>query len=52
MQLENELDLFPCRHARRFMEAIRDMADAYGIEVPYVACVAGKGDVDAATGSV
>ena len=52
LQLENELDLFPCRHARRYMEAIRDMADAYGIEVPYVACVAGKGDVDAATGSV
>lgn len=52
LQLENELDIFPCRHARRYMEAIRDMADAAGIEIPYVACVAGKGDVDAATGSV
>lgn len=52
LQLENELDLFPCRHAHRYMEAIRDMADHYAIEVPYVACVAGKGDVDAATGSV
>lgn len=52
LQLENELDLFPCRHAHRYMEAIRDITDTYGIEIPYVACVAGKGDVDAATGSV
>ena len=52
VQLENELDLFACRHANRYMRAIRDMADIYGIEVPYVACVAGRGDVDAATGSV
>lgn len=52
LQLENELDIFPCRHAHRYMEAIRDMADAHGIQVPYVACVASKGDVDAATGNV
>ena len=52
LQLENELDLFPCRHPRRYMEAIRDMADGFDIQVPYVACVAGKCDVDAATGSV
>lgn len=52
LQLENELDIFNCRHANRYMTAIRDMADEAGIGVPYVACVAGKGDVDAATGSV
>ena len=52
MQLENELDLFPCRHAHRYMEAIRNIADSFHFEIPYVACVAGKGDLDAATGMV
>ena len=52
LQLENELDLFPCRHAHRYMESIRNMVDRYDMIIPYVACVAGKGDVDAATGSV
>ena len=52
LQLENELDLYPCRHANRYMQAIRDLTDSFQLETPYVACVAGKGDVDAATGSV
>lgn len=38
LQLENELDSFPCIHPARYLEALAEMAARHQIEIPYVAC--------------
>lgn len=49
VQLENELDFFECKDRVGYMNALKSMADKYGIEVPCVAC-AGQGDIYGAGG--
>lgn len=49
VQLENELDFFPCDDPSGYMTALRDMALRHGIAVPLIAC-AGQGDLSRATG--
>lgn len=51
IQLENELDFYPCTDPAGYLTALRDMALAHDIEVPLIAC-AGQGDVPRATGRV
>ena len=51
VQLENELDFFDCVDRDGYLRALRDMAEAHGIEVPLVAC-AGQGDLAGAGGDV
>lgn len=51
VQIENELDFFPCRDRSGYMSRLLQIARGCGIEVPIIAC-AGRGDVEGATGNV
>lgn len=43
VQLDNELDFYPCSDPKGYISALRDMAVQHGISVPLIAC-AGQGD--------
>ncbi|MDR6550619.1 beta-galactosidase [Paenibacillus qinlingensis] len=49
VQLENELDFYPCTDPKGYISALRDMALAHGITVPLIAC-AGQGGLVEASG--
>jgi len=49
IQLENELDFYNCTDPLGYISALRDMADRYDFDVPYIAC-AGQGDLFRASG--
>lgn len=49
VQLENELDFYPCEDPKGYISALRDMALQSGIKVPLIAC-AGQGGLFQATG--
>ncbi|MFD0693069.1 beta-galactosidase [Paenibacillus sp. GCM10027628] len=49
VQLENELDFYPCTDPKGYISALRDMALQHGITVPLIAC-AGQGGLEAASG--
>ncbi|GGI43884.1 hypothetical protein GCM10008018_04350 [Paenibacillus marchantiophytorum] len=49
VQLDNELDFYPCSDPKGYISALRDMAIAHGISVPLIAC-AGQGGLYEACG--
>ncbi|CAH1227763.1 hypothetical protein PAECIP111891_06161 [Paenibacillus allorhizoplanae] len=49
VQLENELDFYPCEDPEGYISALRDLAIGHGIKVPLIAC-AGQGGLLQATG--
>jgi beta-galactosidase len=49
VQLENELDFYPCEDPNGYISALRDLAYQHGISVPLLAC-AGQGGLLQATG--
>ncbi|WP_171686482.1 beta-galactosidase [Paenibacillus planticolens] len=49
VQLENELDFYPCADPKGYISALRDMAVQHGISVPLLAC-AGQGGLQEASG--
>ncbi|WP_167357045.1 beta-galactosidase [Paenibacillus pectinilyticus] len=49
VQLENELDYYPCSDPQGYIAALREMAMEHGIGVPLIAC-AGQGGLLEATG--
>ena len=49
VQLENELDFYPCSDPKGYISALRDMAVQHGISVPLIAC-AGQGGLLEASG--
>lgn len=49
VQVENELDFFPCENPRAYMDALFWMMRRLGVDVPITACI-GQGDLDGATG--
>ncbi|MBD0378940.1 beta-galactosidase [Paenibacillus sedimenti] len=49
VQLENELDFYPCNDPKGYISALRDMALQHGVTVPLIAC-AGQGGLEAASG--
>lgn len=51
VQLENELDLFPCEHPRRFVGELARMADEHHFHIPYIACSGSQLDVEMAGGT-
>ncbi|MFC5447782.1 beta-galactosidase [Paenibacillus aestuarii] len=51
VQLENELDFYPCADPHGYISALRDMALQHGISVPLIAC-AGQGGLLEASGFV
>lgn len=50
IQLDNELDFYNCSDPTGYISALRDMANHYDFEVPYIAC-SGQGDLFKATGN-
>lgn len=51
LQIENELDFFPCDDPAGYLSALKAMLDEHGIDAPVIAC-AGQGDIERATGLV
>ncbi|MCK8489351.1 beta-galactosidase [Paenibacillus sp. MBLB2552] len=49
VQLDNELDFYNCSDPAGYIAALRDMADAYQLSVPLIAC-AGQGGLLQASG--
>lgn len=49
VQVENELDFYPCEDPKGYIEALAQMVRELGIEVPVTACI-GQGDLQGATG--
>lgn len=49
VQLENELDFYPCEDPEGYISALRDLATGHGIQVPLIAC-AGQGGLFQASG--
>ncbi|WNR46939.1 beta-galactosidase [Paenibacillus roseipurpureus] len=49
VQLENELDFYPCEDPHGYISALRDLALQHGILVPLIAC-AGQGGLFQASG--
>ncbi|NLG83419.1 MAG: hypothetical protein GX493_02165 [Firmicutes bacterium] len=51
VQIENELDFFPCHDVPGYLEELYRMARERGITVPITACI-GQGNMEAATGNL
>ena len=51
LQVENELDFYPCDDVKGYMSALKKLVDYYQFSIPIIAC-AGQGDIEGATGSV
>lgn len=51
MQLENELDIYHCLEPELYLEALREMAEKYDFDIPYVVCTSGQLDVDCSGGT-
>jgi beta-galactosidase len=49
VQLENELDFYPCSDPNGYISALKDLAIQHGIKVPLIAC-AGQGGLFQASG--
>lgn len=49
VQVENELDFYPCDDPKGYIEALAQMVRGRGIDVPVTACI-GQGDMQGATG--
>lgn len=49
VQVENELDFYPCADPKGYIESLYHMARARGVTVPITACI-GQGDIQGATG--
>lgn len=49
VQLDNELDFYPCSDPKGYISALRDLALQHGITVPLIAC-AGQGGLYEASG--
>ncbi|GMA60197.1 beta-galactosidase [Alicyclobacillus fastidiosus] len=49
LQVENELDFYPCRDVKGYIEALFDMVRKSGFDIPITACI-GQGDILGATG--
>lgn len=51
VQIDNELDFYPCEDPKAYLAFLRDQARAHGIRVPLLAC-SGEDGVSAATGDL